>query len=214
MKKRLLLILTLATILYAFMSSSNIDAASKNQKAMQAYETILTDENEMERVLNITPVSGLEECQFDIIDLNCDGVNEMIFTSDCGYHIDIIAYVSGEAKRVGSGYAGSETFYPNKKIYHSVVKHGGEYYSSYYKFDGKKMKLVAEKIGNDCTNVVTGKAKKYNPQNPYAPYKYSINGKVVPKNKYKKYIKKLMKGAKKKEIDYKNNTINNRSMYF
>ena len=126
-----------------------------------------------------------KETKFALIDINKDGISELIFTPDDGYHVDIVSYVNGKAKAVGSGFSGNQKYYPGKHIYFSHTTHTGTDVYTYYKFTGKKMKTIAEKYGDDTYNVVTGDLKTGDDFGDFAPYKYTVNGKTVSAIKYK-----------------------------
>ena len=187
-------------------------AANKNDAALKAYRELMTDSEKAEKVTGYIG-SGLEECEFALIDLNKDGTKEMVFTSDAGYHTSILAYVNGKVKCVGGGFAGDQKYYPNKHLYYSLTAHTGDMIYTYYKFTGKKMKAVAEKHGWDYMNMVTGEQKTGDEVATYAPYKYTVKGKTVSKKKYQAYVKKLKKGAKSAKLKWHKNTKSNRTKY-
>lgn len=193
--------------------SMDSEAASKNAKAKKAYAKVLSSEKAAEGIIDTSWGLG-KNTEFALLDINKDGVSELIFTPDGGYHVDIVSYIKGKVKNVGWGFSGSQKYYPNKHIYYSQTTHSGDDVYTYYKFTGKKMKVVAEKYGNDHINAVTGKAK---PQNKiyasFAPYEYTVNGKRVSAKKYKAYVKKLLSGAKSKKLKWHKNTAKNRKKY-
>ena len=172
-----------------------VAASAKGEKALKAYNTALKDVNSV----------VLKDCvgndyKFAVIDINDDGVKEMVTTGDDGYHCYIFSFINGSIKEVCDGYAGGEKFYPNKKIYCSTTTRFNETYTYYYKFTGKKMILMAEKK-EDAVDPSVFK------------YDYKVNNKSVSKKKYNKYIKKLMSGAKEKNLSYKVNDERNRNKY-
>lgn len=190
--------------------------ASKNKAAMKSYAALLASEKRAKKVVGkylFTNVSS--SCEFALIDLNKDGIKEIIMTSDGGYHTDILAYVSGKVKIVGGSYAsgGYDKYYPNKHVYYTATIHMGNAIYTYYRFNGKTMKAVAEKCGSDYVNMKTGKPKKSSARLTFAPYKYTVNGKKVSKKKYRSYVKKLLKGSKSQKLKWHENTKANRSRY-
>ena len=154
-----------------------------------------------------------KETKFALIDINKDGISELIFTPDDGYHVDIVSYVNGKAKAVGSGFSGNQKYYPGKHIYFSHTTHTGTDVYTYYKFTGKKMKTIAEKYGDDTYNVVTGDLKTGDDFGDFAPYKYTVNGKTVSASKYKSYVNRVISGAKNVKLKWHKNTKANRLKY-
>lgn len=190
---------------------------SKNKAAMKSYAALLASEKKAKKVLgnNLYTQVSSSSCKFALIDLNKDGIKEMVMTSDGGYHAEILAYVKGKVKIVGNSFAsaGTDKYYPNKKIYYTAILHMGDVIYTHYKFNGKTMKAVAEKHGSDYINLKTGKPKKSSEMSTFAPYKYTVNGKKVSKKKYQSYVKKLLKGAKSQKLKWHKNTKANRSRY-
>ena len=185
----------------------NAYAASKRKKALKAYRKILNSTSKVgyyaEREWNTW---SPEENQFAIIDTNKDHVPEMLITTSGGYQSRLLTYTKGKVKRVLEGFAGGEgttggfVFYPNKKLIYSKTIHGsGEFV--YYRFNGKKAKLLCEK---SCTavdmpweNITT----------------YRIKGKKASKAAYKKYVKKVRRKAKKKKVSFHRITSSNIRKY-
>lgn len=166
---------------------------SKNAKVKKAYKKYLS---------NTVPYEK-NKGKFALLDLNKDGVSEFIYTPDGdGYHVDIAAYVNGKAKSIGSGFSGIQKYYPNKHIYYSQTTHTGVDEYTYYKFTGKKLKVLAEKYGEINE---TGKSLK--------PYRYKVNGKKVSAKKYNAYVKKLLSGANNTKLKWHKNTAKNRKKY-
>lgn len=145
-----------------------------------------------------------KEVQCVFFDMNNDKIPELLWTEDGGFHVTIWAYVNGTVKKIDWIRGAFLKIYPTRKIYFHGGTSTGQYWRNYCKFDGEKSITLTEKYGNDCTNAVTGKDKPLSQKGKMAPYRYSIGNKVVSKKKYNKYIKKLLKGAKGKEINWKN----------
>ena len=197
-------------------------ASKKSKAAMAAYRELLNIQMVADNVCGNFGGS-LQDAKFALIDLNKDGVSEMVLTADDEYHSALIAYVGGKARTIGSGFSGSTSYYPNKHLYFSSTIHTGWYDDRCYQFNGKKLVKLAEKYGCDYQDAVTGKQKtteeieesfaSSDPYAPYAPYLYIIKGKKVTENKYKDYIKSLKKGAKEQKLSFIANTSKNRDRY-
>lgn len=170
-------------------------------KAKKAYVKILTSEKEADGILDQFTSGNITQYKFALIDLNQDGVSELVFTPDDGYHVNVIAYVNGKVKCVGNGFVGTEKYYPNKSLYITDTWHMGNT-KSYYKFDGKKMKQVAY-ASNEYADMPGHEDD----------YVYYIGAKKTTKSKYTNYINKLKKGAKEERLSWHQNTVNNRKKY-
>lgn len=194
-KKQMGIMLTAMCVVLGALPSVEINAASKSDQAIKAYHAyLLSSEVEADNM-------GWYQGQFGIIDLNKDGISELIVTGDGMYRFNIYAYVGGKVKIIGSGYSGDYVFYPNKKLIYLTSFHGGDDVRTYYKFDGKKMNVKAQKCGCDYMNLETGEYKDTeNGSYSYEPYVYKVNGNKATASKYKTYINRLKKGAKKKKL--------------
>ena len=111
--------------------------SSKAKQAKKAYAKFLSNRD------NIVMCNDLTEVDFDLFDLNRDGVPELVVTPDDDYHVYVYAYVNGKVKEVGYGFSGEEKYYPNKSIFYTITWHSGIESIYYYKFDGKEMKELA-----------------------------------------------------------------------
>lgn len=136
--------------------------------------------------------------KFALIDIDADGISEIVYTADDGYHVTILAYVNGEVKEVGNGFAGKQKYYPNKGIYYSETSHGC-HEKTHFIFDGKEMKAVAYLYDD---NVFEDN-----------PIDYYIGENKVTKEKYKKHVKIIMKGAKAEKLLWHKNNAKNRKKY-
>ena len=118
----------------------------KNTKAKQAYVKKL-------KQLHDGEYGGGNYWEFALIDLNKDGVTEMVVTPDGQYHREIWGYVNGKVETVGWGFAGDGEYYPNKKLYYCESWHGSVY-MTYYRFNGKKMVKLAyiegDRLKSNC----------------------------------------------------------------
>lgn len=191
-------ILSLLLICVLMLDNSFLaNAISKDAKAKKAYAEVLNDIKIAEGIISTGWGLGTDT-KFALVDINNDGINEMVFTPDDGYHIDIVAYVNGKVKNIGSGFSGTQLFYPNKKIYYSDTWHASRN-EGYYKFNGKKMISLASIYGAVMDDE--------------SSYVYHIGKKEVTKKSYQKYVKKLKKGAKEEKIKYFKNTSANRKKH-
>lgn len=195
-----------ASEVYAASSLSKTKTISKAKAAKKAFAKALTSGKIEE------DVSG--ELEFALIDINKDGVQEILVTGDGCYHTYIYAYVNKKVKQVDSNFAGGYTFYPNKDLIFAATYHSGLSDELYSKFDGKSVKNVTEKLGDDTYNAVTGKKKtKMSTPDCFAPYRYTVKGKTVTKKYFNAYVKKMTKGAKEVKPKYHKATKRNISKY-
>lgn len=208
-KKRRYGLMLVMCILFSCISSVTTDASSKSEQALKAYRSyLLSSQAEADSI-------GWYQGQFGLIDLNQDGVSELIVTGDGMYHFNICAYVNGKVEIIGSGYSGDYSFYPNRKLIYLTHEHGGDHMYAYYKFDGKKMSVKAQKHGCDYMNLITGELKDTeNGPYGYEPYIYEVKGKPVSASEYKAYVNKLKKGARKKKLKLIDITQKNLNKYF
>ena len=193
--------LLLAMVVAFSCVSGNVAFAktSQAQKAKKAYANRLARAAAGEDVFDV--IGSNRDLYFRIANLNKDSIPELIISGDNGYHSCIYTYVNGKLRRIAygysDGYAGRFDFYSAKGIIYYKECNRGYLEECYYKFDGKRAKLVASKEGDDTYNVLTGKIKKNIVPNKYSPYLYKVNGKKVSSKKYNAYIKKI-KGSSKK----------------
>ena len=111
---------------------------SKKQKALETYKIFLKDKNSDD---------AFPKNEFGLMDINKDGVPELVVTPDNMYHANIYGYVNGKIKDIGYAFSGKCEFYPKKSLYYMTSTHTGDDTRSYYIYDGKKMKsLLKEKI--------------------------------------------------------------------
>jgi len=202
-------------------TAGTAQAASKNAKAKKIYDKILRG-----KVKGFDKVSTAHyPGEFMLIDINRDGISELIYHTYNASHpmIRVVAYVSGKPKLVFECRDDSGCVcYPKKHIFYHFYTHSGDWTETYYKFTGKKMKRIAEKYGSDYYNAAKGRKKtkkelkRYmESKEPFAPYKYTIGKKTVSAKKYKAYVKKITSGSKGKSF-YDNmhkNTKANRARY-
>lgn len=185
----LLVNISLMSVSHEIMGKSNSKITVKDKKAKKAYAKKLGN-------LHDDTEYGTE-WEFALIDLNKDGVSEIVITHDEGYHLEIWAYVKGKVKSVGGGFSGDQKYYPNKKLYYSTTFHASVNIE-YYRFNGKKMEELAHIEGNTMGEDT---------------YTYHIGKNKVSKRKWKKYEKKLKKGAKEEKLKFHKNTAANRKKY-
>ncbi|MCH5266689.1 MAG: hypothetical protein J1F02_12375 [Lachnospiraceae bacterium] len=201
----LLLVMVMAFGVVQAAQGAAVQAANASEtesvKAKKAYKKYLSNNKK-------------ENSKFALLDINKDGVSELITTNDNGYHVGIASYINGKVKTIGSGFSGSQEYYPDKHLYFSQTTHTGVDEYTYYKFTGKKLKVVARKYGDLGYNAVTGKRKpKGERGKSFKPYKYTVNRKKVSAKKYKAYVKELLSGAEKAELTWYKNTSQNRNKY-
>ena len=98
MKKVICAFLTMTVICQTIpnvVSNSKIYAKSnsKSNAAIEAYMDLLTNDEKAEKLLSKSCVYLNSDFKFALIDLNKDGIQEMVVTSDNGFHLDKLAYV-------------------------------------------------------------------------------------------------------------------------
>ncbi|MDO5155350.1 MAG: hypothetical protein Q4D51_05240 [Eubacteriales bacterium] len=146
---------------------------------------------------------NLSDIQFAIVDLNHDGRNELITTTDDLYHANVYAYLGGKMTNIDWVFSGSYDCYKNKNLVFKSMAHTGDFYESYSKFVDGRMKVFAYAEGFDDFSTGSYRIK----------YKYYVGGKKTTAKKYKAYVKKLKKGGKKGKIKLHRNTAANRKKY-
>lgn len=157
--------------------------AATDKQARQAYARELWNGTLSENYFG-------DQAEYALFDINNDGVRELFATSDEGYHMGVYGYIDGEVKFITGCFSGYYAIYPAKHMYFYDTAHSGSYFQEYQVYDGKTMRTVAERDGEDY--VVNNEVK--------IKYKYNINGKRVSKLRYNKYVKALTKNAKKRTI--------------
>ena len=208
MKKRCLL---LAAILLSSMLSSVAAPFSTEAAAADEWEAY-------SKYLKNHPNPYVQD-SFAVIDINDDGVDELIVTPDELYHMELYGYVNGKVKLIGGGYSGAQRFYPSKGIYYSSTTHMGAVDEWYYSYNGKKLSLLATSFGSEVMNCSTGERKAEPTPGDFSPYGYKVKGKDVNEKKYNSFIKKTLNGAKKSAVDstdlklYKNTQKNRKKVF-
>ena len=169
---------------------TEVQAASKAKKAMAAYAKYLQDGSHWNMDGKMT--------SFGLIDVNRDGIKELVVYDESTYSTSLIGYVSGKTKQLGWCMRGEIKIYPKKKIFALYDSPGaGIYAMIYYKYDGKKVKELTRY--ESCEGEET----------------YFLKGKSVSKEKYNKYIKSLHlgKGISSSDLKMHQNTKENRKSY-
>lgn len=211
-KKFFMLVLTLGIVID--MDSGSVQAAGK-QEALKAYRVALESTGDTKKSSSYNfaghGVIG-DKFKFAVIDLNKDSIPELAVTADDTYHLLLFGFVNDKIKLVSEGFSGETRYYPNKSLFYSATCHSGGDVEGYYKFNGKTMKELAYKYGNDSVNVITGE-KKQNQLGEFAPYLYKVKGKKVNQKKYKKKIKSILAGAKEQKLQWHKNSDRNRKKY-
>lgn len=200
-----LLVFAVLTIICDLTRVAGIEAAGKKSLALKSYEKYLLSDN-----INIQG----NRPRFALIDLNQDRVPELVVTSDGGYHLALFAYHKGKTDSLWSDSGADMKFYPNKHLFFSHHNNHGVDAFQYGEFNGKELKWRALKSGSMDYNAVTGKPKtKIDDKNPYAPYRYEVNGKKTTKAAYQSKVKSLVRGAKEKKLQWHDNNASNRKKY-
>lgn len=177
-----------------------VTKSEKNAEAKAAYRYFL----QTDKVIEDNACSTKETLKFAVIDINHDGVKEIVTTGDDMYHACVYAYVNGEVTRIDEAFSGAYVWYKNKNLVFNCSAHTGYYPESYAKFKNGKMVVLANAEGEDYIDAKGSFSIKY---------KYYIDGKKATKEKYKAYVKKLKANAKKGKIALHKNTKANRNKY-
>lgn len=194
--KKIAVLLTMVLVFSCVTVNGNVALAKKStqaQKAKKAYAAKLAQCAKGKNVFNL--VGSMSDLEFTVMNLNKDSVPELIVTGDEWYHSYVYSYVNGKLKCIAEGFSGELTFYPSKGVIRSETMHGRSSEVIYWKFDGKKSKMVAYKDGEG------------------SHYSYKVNGKKVSTKKYNSYVKSLKGKAKKvkqSNIKLVRNTSSNR----
>ena len=147
--------------------------------------------------------NNLANLEFAVIDINHDGIKELVVTGDNMYHANIYAYLGGKVTRIDSAFSGDYVYYKNKNLVFNSSAHTGYYPESYAVYKDGRMKVLANAEGKD---VITGDTYEIK-------YDYYINGKQTTAKKYKAYVKKLTVGAVNGKLTLHKNTASNRDKY-
>ena len=197
MLRRIMLMLCAAVVAISTVLGSGVtevQAASKAKKAMAAYEKLLRDSD-----------NWVGYTTFGLIDVNRDGIKELVVYDESTYSTILIGYVSGKTKQLGWCMRGEIKIYPKKKIFALYDSpEAGMYDRGYYKYDGKK----AQSLAGYYVEYDGGGGKLINET-------YNVHGKNVSKKKYNKYIKSLHlgKGISSSDLKMHQNTKENRKSY-
>ena len=216
MRKRLKKIVSAVLVLAIMFTSLNIqsagaDAASKNKKAIAAYKKVLLKKS------NNDWAGNPKNYNFQCVDLNGDGVKEMVLQSSdvsAKSGMCIYAYVNNKAKLVDM--CEWISWYKKSKVLVFDSTWGGAYPITYYKLN-KNGKLVekasSEAVDSSLYESVKNKVKHKDKKNDLYYYSCKINGKETSYKVYKKKFKQLTKGGKESQFKLKKNTAANRSKY-
>lgn len=192
--KRIMLMLCAAVVAISTVLGSGVtevQAASKAKKAMAAYEKLLRDSD-----------NWVGYTTFGLIDVNRDGIKELVVYDEGTNSTSLIGYVSGKTKYLG-WCMGDVIIYSKKKIFALNDKAGaGIYATLYYKYDGKKaQRLALYNVEYDGDKLIDET--------------YNVHGKNVSKKKYNKYIKSLHlgKGISSWDLKMHQNIRENRKSY-
>ena len=169
MLRRIMLMLCAAVVAISTVLGSGVtevQAASKAKKAMAAYAKYLQDGSHWNMDGKMT--------SFGLIDVNRDGIKELVVYDESTYSTSLIGYVSGKTKQLGWCMRGEIKIYPKKKIFALYDSAGGGIYATlYYKYDGKKaQRLALYNVEYDGDKLIDET--------------YNVHGKNVSKKKYNK----------------------------
>ena len=189
--KRIMLMLCAAVVAISTVLGSGVtevQAASKAKKAMAAYAKFLADESKWG--------GRMESPSFGLIDVNKDGIKELVVDDDDFRCTNLYGYSSGKVTELGTSSVWNITFYPQKKIFCCGDYEGEIIGMSYCKYNGKKVKEIAG----------------------YAAWEektYTVKGGKTSEKNYNKYIKSLHlgKGISSAKINKHKNTKENRKRY-
>ncbi|OPJ58303.1 hypothetical protein [Clostridium oryzae] len=187
MKKRLLSIVSILSILFVLIPRGQVSAENVSNKALGAYEKyFLRDKVKLDNVSCNLFNKGIE---FKIKDINNDGTPEFILSNSklklgAWFYEAIYTYYNGKVAFVGVIGHGSYKYYKGTNIIMASSAYMGYDLVYYYKFNKGKLNLLA----NYADNKLSGETKlfKY----------YFIGDKKVTKNEYTKYINKMTKSKK------------------
>lgn len=177
--------------------ATEVQAASKNQKALSAYAKYLKNGKNWNDNGKYTT--------FTLFDTNNDGIKELVVYDDSLYLTYVYGYSSGKVKRLVCTMKDGITFYPKKKIFRGGdIPTPGFVYIAYYKYDGKKVRTIA---ASDVEYDGVG--------GPFLGESYTIQGKKATKKKFNQYIKGLGldKGKSSWDLKMHKNTKSNRDKY-
>lgn len=176
----LIIICITTTNVYAF------EANSAKMKIRNAYiKQVKKDKKEYK--------NNNEKISYAFKDLNGDGIDELITYPGYGFCTEkIYTYSKGKVKEIANvGQGDFSKFYKKNKVLYCERGHMDIYNSQYYKFKEKKLIRKAYQLeivewGNDT--------------DPIIMYEYYINENNVSKDRYEKYVKKLIKGEKAQSL--------------
>lgn len=200
--KRLSLLILVGVLSLGVHSDVTLGAtkSAKNAEATAAYRYFLMSD----QVIEDNICSTKEDLQFAVIDINHDGIKEIVTTGDQMYHACVYAYIDDEVKMIDDAFSGSYVWYKNKNLVYRNSAHTGYYPESYSQFKNGKMVVLANAEGWDYFDAN---------ENYSIKYKYYIKGKKTTKQKYNAYVKKLKSNGKEGKISLHANTASNRKKY-
>lgn len=196
----------------------NVQASAKqqNKKAMKAYKKKLSSKK---IAWGSDVYLDNSESKFAKLDINGDGVKELIVQSNVAAHMDgyirIFTYKNGKVKSLAHFTA--INIYKNKKLIKDEYSNHGCSITKYYQFskNGKLKKTAQENCDmwvRPSSNVGPIHAVKTSDGMAYY-YGWKWNGKKVSYKTYRSRLKKLKKNAKKSKLKYYQNTKGNRNRY-
>lgn len=198
-KFRSIVLCLIVSLLLPCLSPVSAYAASRAENAMKAYRKLLESGSRLEGLSSWNKGVEWSNAKYAFIDVNRDGVSEMLVRSNSSYgmyHTMLVGYVNGKAKCIAHAPIATTTgtgqilVYPSRKMVCLVTYHGSFKFYTYYRCNGKTLDEKCEScelINPAQTHEIT----------------YRIGGKEVSKKEYTAYKAKLLNGAKSSKIKWK-----------
>lgn len=203
--KRILILACM--IIIVFINSFTVKAASKKEKALQAYDAMLS-KSSFDVKLDVSVVKYQTiNCSFAIANIDKNSIPELIVKDfmdtdhAMGYGV-VFTYKNGKVKQIAALSLNEFLKYYKKK---GVVidSYSGMGFSeqSYKKVINERLKSFASTSKNFG-----------NPGSKKRQY-YDANYKRITKSRFNKLIKKYVKSAKPTKVNFIDNSVENRKVY-
>lgn len=211
-----LLFLCQINVIPEIQGTVNVEAASKKTKknALKAYRKLLQRDIRWDNDY----YARSSEIDFKLIDINKDGVKELVLQYMSAPHMygwnRIYTYAGGKVKSLGQ--FTSVEICTNKKYFTDAYGNLGTSRNYYYRLgkNGKKSRILEYKSADYKPYGVSGSVtKKYIDGYPYYFYDCKVNGKRTSYNQCMKKRNSLRKGAKFSSSKFHKNTAANRKKY-
>jgi len=219
-KKIFSIILSIALIVTSInIIPSNSSANDKNKKAIAAYDKLLS-RNHYNWSKNDewnSKVNKPKYYKFSCIDLNGDGVKELVLENTNASWADcdtmILKYMNGKIKRVLKCHG--ITWYKKSKIISVEDAHTGIFWGNYYKIRNNGKLINKAEYSGTTDELYRSQAKHKENIGDMTIYytSYKINGKEKSYKKYRKELKRMLKGGKKTKIKLYENSVKNRASH-